>query len=60
MFFRAGVLGMMEEIREERIATILSWLQAAARGKLARIAYKKLLEQKVRIISNNSIMEKSC
>ena len=47
MFFRAGVLGMMEEIREEKIAKILSWMQAAARGKMARIAYKKLQEQKV-------------
>ena len=37
---------MMEEIREEKIAKILSWLQAAARGKMARIAYKKLQEQK--------------
>jgi len=27
VFFRAGVLGLMEEIREERIAKILSWLQ---------------------------------
>jgi myosin heavy subunit len=47
VFFRAGVLGMMEEIREERIATILSWLQAYAKGKNARIAYRKLLEKKV-------------
>ncbi|XP_059088113.1 myosin heavy chain, muscle-like isoform X2 [Tigriopus californicus] len=47
VFFRAGVLGMMEEIREEKISKILSWLQATARGKLARIAYKKLQEQKL-------------
>ncbi len=46
VFFRAGVLGMMEEIREDRIAEILSWLQATARGKMGRITYKKLQEQK--------------
>ena len=37
---------MMEEIREEKIAKILSWMQATARGKMARVAYKKLQEQK--------------
>ena len=38
---------MMEEIREERIGKILSWLQAQARGKISRVAYRKLQEQKV-------------
>ena len=47
VFFRAGVLGLMEEIREEKIAKILSWLQATARGKMSRVAYKKLQDQKV-------------
>ena len=51
MFFRAGVLGMMEEIREEKIAKILSWMQATARGKMARVAYKKLQQQKACIHS---------
>lgn len=37
----------MEEIREEKIAKILSWLQATARGKMSRVAYKKLQDQKV-------------
>ena len=47
VFFRAGVLGMMEEIREDKISQILSWLQATARGKMARITYRKLQEQKL-------------
>lgn len=37
----------MEEIREEKIGEILSWLQAAARGKMARQTFKKLKSQKV-------------
>jgi len=37
----------MEEIREEKISEILSWLQAAARGKMARQTFKKLKLQKV-------------
>ena len=50
MFFRAGVLGLMEEIREEKISEILSWLQATARGKMARKAYQKLKAQKVKCL----------
>merc|ERR1712012_651597 len=33
VFFRAGILGYMEEVREDRIGSVLSWLQAQARGK---------------------------
>ena len=47
VFFRAGILGLMEEVREDRIAAVLSWLQAQARGKNARLLYKKLQQQKM-------------
>ena len=47
VFFRAGVLGLMEEIREEKIAEILSWLQSFIRGHMSRLTYKKLQSQKV-------------
>ena len=50
VFFRAGVLGMMEEFREERVNKIVSWLQSAARGKLSRIQYQKLKNQKVALL----------
>ena len=53
VFFRAGVLGLMEEIREEKIAEILSWLQSFIRGHMARLTYKKLQSQKVDIYSKN-------
>merc|ERR1711971_545074 len=47
IFFRAGILGFMEEVREERIGNVLSWLQAQARGKASRILFKKLQDQKL-------------
>merc|ERR1711874_135880 len=47
VFFRAGILGYMEEVREDRIGMVLSWLQAQARGKAARISFKKLQDQKL-------------
>jgi myosin heavy chain 6/7 len=34
VFFRAGILGYMEEVREDRIGEVLSWLQSQARGKV--------------------------
>merc|ERR1719219_1799543 len=47
VFFRAGILGYMEEVREDRIGTVLSWLQARARGKNSRLQFKKLQDQKL-------------
>ena len=47
VFFRAGILGFMEEVREDRIGQILSWLQAQARGKASRLVFKKMQEQKL-------------
>merc|ERR1712020_814148 len=39
--------GYMEEIREDRIGMVLSWLQAQARGKASRLLFKKLQDQKL-------------
>merc|ERR1739844_589888 len=47
VFFRAGILGYMEEVREDRIGCVLSWLQAQARGKASRLVFKKLQDQKL-------------
>ena len=37
----------MEEIREDKIGSVLSWLQAGARGKASRMKFKKLQDQKL-------------
>merc|ERR1712176_1010418 len=47
VFFRAGILGKMEEFREDKIGAVLSWLQAGARGKASRMQFKKLQDQKL-------------
>merc|ERR1719270_2054971 len=47
VFFRAGILGFTEEVREDRIGSVLAWLQAGARGKSSRMAFKKLQDQKL-------------
>ena len=47
VFFRAGILGHMEEVREDKIADVLAWLQAQARGKASRQVYKKMKEHRM-------------
>merc|ERR1712045_706553 len=47
VFFRAGILGWMEEAREDKIGSVLSWLQSGARGKASRMQFKKLQDQKL-------------
>ncbi|XP_039753050.1 myosin heavy chain, muscle isoform X3 [Pararge aegeria] len=47
VFFRAGVLGQMEELRDDRLSKIVSWLQAYIRGYLSRKDFKKLQEQRL-------------
>merc|ERR1712111_50237 len=38
---------MGEEVREDRIGEVLSWLQAQARGKASRLVFKKMQDQKM-------------
>merc|ERR1711988_690673 len=47
VFFRAGIAGKMEEFREDKIGSVLSWLQSGARGKASRMQFKKLQDQKL-------------
>ncbi|CAH1958775.1 unnamed protein product [Acanthoscelides obtectus] len=47
VFFRAGVLGQMEELRDERLGKIVTWMQSWARGYLSRKEFKKLQEQRL-------------
>merc|ERR550519_2730963 len=43
VFFRAGVGGWMEEQREDKIGSVLAWLQAGARGKAPGCRSRSLL-----------------
>ena len=46
VFFKAGVLGQLEEMREEKLSKILSNFQARVRGYLMRGKYSKLQDQR--------------
>ncbi|XP_022917232.1 myosin heavy chain, muscle isoform X7 [Onthophagus taurus] len=47
VFFRAGVLGQMEELRDDRLGKIVTWMQSWVRGYLSRKEFKKLQEQRL-------------
>merc|ERR1712193_556796 len=47
VFLRAGILGYMEEVREDKIGSVLALLQAQARGKSSRLVFKKMQDQKL-------------
>lgn len=46
VFFRAGVLGQLEEIREERLSKVVTWMQSAIRGYISKIDFKKYRDQR--------------
>ncbi|XP_043946109.1 myosin-7-like [Protopterus annectens] len=46
VFFKAGLLGQLEEMRDERLAKILTMIQARSRGLLMRIEFQKMIERR--------------
>lgn len=57
VFFRAGVLAILEEERDRHLAGIVVSFQAACKGWLARRAFKKRIEQSnaIRVIQRNGL-----
>lgn len=47
VFFKAGTLGQLEDLRDTALSKIIASLQGQVRGYLMRIAYKKKLEQRL-------------
>lgn len=46
VFFKAGVLGHLEDLRDETLAKVLTNFQSYARGYLMRKKFKKMQEQR--------------
>merc|ERR1739838_462965 len=47
VFFRAGIVGELEEMRDERLSKIIAQFQAYCKGHLMRIEYKRMKDQVV-------------
>lgn len=50
VFFRAGALGTLEEIRDDTLAKLMTFMQAWIRGYVSRKSFEKLQEQRVALI----------
>ncbi|XP_027130046.1 myosin-6-like [Larimichthys crocea] len=46
VFFKAGLLGVLEEMRDDRLALIITGIQARSRGILARLEFQKIVERR--------------
>ncbi|NWY47001.1 MYSS protein, partial [Sylvia atricapilla] len=46
VFFKAGLIGVLEEMRDEKLATIMTMIQARCRGFLMRVEYRKMVERR--------------
>lgn len=46
VFFKAGLLGHLEELRDERLVKVLTLLQAAARGEIIRRQLNRMTEKR--------------
>ncbi|AWP18617.1 hypothetical protein SMAX5B_005994 [Scophthalmus maximus] len=51
VFFRAGVLAKLEDMRDERLAKIITMLQAQLRGVLMRIEFKKMVDRRIALMA---------
>ncbi|XP_064478156.1 myosin heavy chain, muscle-like isoform X16 [Ornithodoros turicata] len=50
IFFRAGVLGRLEEMRDERLGKIMTMIQAATRWYITKKNFQKLKEQRMALL----------
>ncbi|KAM4692080.1 myosin-1B-like isoform 2-T2 [Rhinophrynus dorsalis] len=50
VFFKAGLLGLLEEMRDERLTQLITRTQAMCRGYLMRQEFRKMLERRDSII----------
>ncbi|XP_060109372.1 myosin-4 [Heteronotia binoei] len=51
VFFKAGLLGTLEEMRDDKLAQLITNTQAMCRGFLARVEYKKMVERRESIFT---------
>eukprot|EP00076_Gallus_gallus_P031956 XP_024997494.1 myosin, heavy chain 1G, skeletal muscle isoform X1 [Gallus gallus] len=46
VFFKAGLVGLLEEMRDEKLAQLITRTQARCRGFLMRVEYQKMVERR--------------
>ncbi len=58
MFFKAGLLGTLEEMRDDKLATLVTMTQALCRGYVMRKEFVKMMEWRYELTKN--CLEHNC
>ncbi|XP_069785589.1 myosin-4-like [Narcine bancroftii] len=51
VFFKAGLLGTLEEMRDEKLAKLVTRIQAVSRGYLMRVEFQRMMERRESIFT---------
>ncbi|XP_078510887.1 myosin-4-like [Lissotriton helveticus] len=51
VFFKAGILGVLEEMRDEKLAELITKTQAMCRGYLMRVEFQKMMQRRESIFT---------
>ncbi|XP_069510588.1 myosin-4-like [Ambystoma mexicanum] len=51
VFFKAGILGVLEEMRDEKLAELITKTQAMCRGFLMRVEFQKMMQRRESIFT---------
>ncbi|KAL8163117.1 UNVERIFIED_CONTAM: Myosin-8 [Gekko kuhli] len=51
VFFKAGLLGTLEEMRDDKLAQLITRTQAVCRGYVMRVEFKKMMERRESIFT---------
>nr|XP_056707472.1 myosin-4-like [Euleptes europaea] len=51
VFFKAGLLGTLEEMRDDKLAQLITRTQAVCRGYVTRLEFKKMMERRESIFT---------
>ncbi|XP_015269822.1 PREDICTED: myosin-4-like [Gekko japonicus] len=51
VFFKAGLLGTLEEMRDDKLAQLITRTQAMCRGYVMRVEFKKMMERRESIFT---------
>ncbi|CAF0951774.1 unnamed protein product [Rotaria sp. Silwood1] len=56
VFFRAGTLGQLEDMRDSALSKIIAGLQGQVRGYIMKQEYKKMLEKRIAL----TVLQRNC
>ncbi|MBN3313469.1 MYH4 protein, partial [Atractosteus spatula] len=51
VFFKAGLLGTLEEMRDDKLAALITCIQSLSRGFLMRVEFQKMMERRESIFT---------